>query len=385
MKGGVMAEVAKEEVFKKGLEGVVAGDSSICSVQGDVGKLYYRGYSIGDLAANCSFEEVTYLLLYTRLPTKQELKAFRKTLVGQMKLPKHVLAVLKKLPKETTPMEALRTGISALSVKEPEALGRPVEEQLPICVNLIAKFPAVVAAYHRIRNGQKPVSPKKSMGYAANFLYLLNGRAPTPEEESVVDADFVLHAEHSFNASTFAVRVTVSTLSDMYSAMTTGIGVLKGPLHGGAAQEVMVMLEKIDNPDKVDSFVRDALVKHEKIMGIGHRIYKVYDPRAKIIKARVEALSRQKGDTRWYTMLVKIEEIMAREKHLYPNVDFYSAVVYKLLGLPIDMYSPMFAIARSAGWSAHAVEQYSDNRLIRPVDHYVGPIDLQFVPINERH
>ncbi len=378
-----MPEQSIEE-FKKGLEGTVAGDSKVCLLDGSIGKLEYRGYKIEDLAANCNFEEITYLLLYGKLPTKHDLKDFSRKLAERRQLPKYVIKTMKALPNTMNSVEVMRTAISALSNNVEDARKLTMDQQLDQGITLIAQFPTAAAYYYRLKNGLKPIRPKKKLGHAANFLYMMSGNVADDYSIRAMDMDFVLHAEHSFNASTFAVRITISTLSDMYSAMNTGLSVLKGPLHGGAASGVMEMLGQIGSVDNVNNYIDNALANKQKIMGIGHRVYRTYDPRARILKKTAREISQSKNDMKWFEMCDKIEEKMLKEKTLYPNVDFYSAVVYKELGLPMDMDTAIFAIARSSGWVAHALEQYSDNRLIRPLDHYIGPVDLEFVPIEKR-
>ncbi len=372
------------EEFKKGLEGIVAGNSKICKVDGENGRLWYRGYTIEDLAQNCSFEEVTYLLLYEKLPNANELKDFSAKLAGQREIPDRVLTLMKTFPKAMNSMECMRTAVSALAEGEPDARFAKMDVHMASALSMTAKFPTIAAYQYRLRNGMELIHPDKSLSHAANFLYMITGKKPTDVETRSIDMDFVLHVEHSFNASTFAVRVTVSTLSDMYSAMTTGLGVLKGPLHGGAAEAVLAMLKEINDVGNVDAYVDKALANHEKIMGIGHRIYKTTDPRAAILKKMAQELSSKKNDMKWFNICDSIEKKMIKEKNLHPNVDFYSSVVYHMLGMPNDMDTAIFAIARISGWSAHALEQYSDNRLIRPVDNYIGPLNLKFVPLAQR-
>ncbi len=370
--------------FKKGLEDVIAGESKICKVDGKRGRLYYRGYSIEDLSTNCTFEEVTYLLLEGKLPNRKELARFTKELSSMRNLPKYVVEILEEVAHRTTPMEALRTAVSSLAGGDKDVEGITTDYHLAQGKSMVAKFATIVAYYHRINNKMEIVKPDPSLGHAANFLYMVTGKRPSEIEAMAMDQDLVLHAEHSFNASTFAARITVSTLSDMYSAMTTGIGVLKGPLHGGASEAVMRQLQAIGSVEKVEPYVKDALSKHRRMMGIGHRVYKVYDPRARILKKTAERFSKATGDMKWYNIADKIERVMFREKKLYPNVDFFSSIIYNGLGLPLELDSPIFAISRVSGWSAHALEQYGDNRLIRPLDYYTGPIDLKFIPIDER-
>ncbi len=373
-----------ETELKKGLEGIIAGNSKVCLLDGENGRLEYRGYKIQDLAAHCTFEEVAYLLLYGKLPTKGDLKGFVKTLAARRKLPKPVMKTLKSLPVTMNSMEAMRTLVSALGAGIPDARKLTAEQQLDQAVTLTAAVPVLSAYFYRVKNGLPLVKPSKKLSLAANYLYMVRGAEPTQEEARAIDMDFILHAEHSFNASTFAVRVTISTLSDMFSAMVTGIGVLKGPLHGGAASQVMGMLSQIGSASNVDTYINNALANKQKIMGIGHRVYKTFDPRAVILKEEAKSFSQKKGDMKWFDMADKIETKMLKEKGLYPNVDFYSAIVYHNLGMPAEMDSDIFAIARVVGWSAHALEQYSDNRLIRPLDNYIGPVDLEFVPIEKR-
>ncbi|MCW6160491.1 MAG: citrate synthase [Candidatus Micrarchaeales archaeon] len=370
--------------FKKGLEGVIAGESKICKVDGEKGKLYYRGYSIEDLAVNCTFDEVTYLLLEGKLPNRGELAKFTEELSSMRELPAYVVEILEEVAHKTTPMEALRTAVSSLAGGDKDVEGITTDYHLAQGKSMVAKFATIVAYYNRINNKMKIVKPDPSLGHAANFLYMVTGKRPSEIEAKAMDQDLVLHAEHSFNASTFAARITVSTLSDMYSAMTTGIGVLKGPLHGGASEAVMGQLQAIGSVENVEPYIKDTLSKHQKMMGIGHRVYKVYDPRAKILKKTAERFSKAMGDMKWYDIADKIEQVMFREKKLYPNVDFFSSIIYKGLGLPLELDSPIFAISRVSGWSAHALEQYEDNRLIRPIDYYTGPVDLKFIPIEKR-
>jgi citrate synthase len=374
----------KDVGFKKGLEGIIAGDSKVCLVDGTGGRLYYRGYAIKDLAENCSFEEVAYLLLYQKLPTSKELKEFRKKLAARRSLPKHVVKVIKDMPSATNPAEALRTGASSLGSGIADASKLTAEGQTDHGIALIAAFPVISAYFYRLSHGLKIVKPDKKLGHAENYLYMLRGTVPDAEEARALDMDMVLHAEHSFNASTFAVRITISTLSDMYSALTTGVGVLKGPLHGGAATAVAEMLKEVGSVSNVDKYVSDTLARHGKIMGVGHRVYRTYDPRAVILKNEARRLSEKKHDTRWFEIADRIEGRMLAEKGLHTNVDFYSSIVYGNLGLEPGLYSDIFAIARTAGWVAHALEQYGDNRLIRPLDNYTGQVDMPFVPIKDR-
>lgn len=369
---------------KKGLEGVVVAESKICYIDGANGRLYYRGYSIEKLAQTCSYEEIVYLLLYEKLPNKSELAWLSKELNRHRHLPKYIIAMMKTFCKGMTSMEALRTTVSALSCGDPDARRVSLQDHLHNGLALVAKFPTIVAYHYRTKHNLKLIPPHPKLSHAANFLYMLTGKKPDNISERAMDLDFVLHAEHGFNASSFAARVTISTLSDMHSALTTGIGTLKGPLHGGAAQAVMIMLSQIGHANRVEGYVKNALAKHEKIMGYGHRVYKTYDPRAKILKGMAKEISTKKKNTRWFEIAEKLEEAMAKAKNLYPNVDFYSAIVYHNLGLPLEFDSPIFAISRSVGWVAHSIEQYKDNKLIRPRELYTGSLDLEVVSLEKR-
>lgn len=370
---------------KKGLEGVVVAESKIGFIDGEKGALYYRGYPIQALAeARASYEEVAYLLLYGKLPLPSELDAFSTHLSRHRGLPQHIISMMRTFCKTMTPMEALRTTVSALACNDPDARKVSLDFHLHNGLGLIAKFPTVVAYFHRIRHRLEPVHPDHRLSHASNFLYMLTGKKPDPLSAEAINADLVLHAEHGFNASTFAARVTISTLSDMHSAITSAVGTLKGPLHGGAAEAVTTMLRTINHPENVETYVKNALAKHERIMGFGHRVYKTYDPRARVLKQLAYEISRKKKNMRWYEIADRIEQTLLREKNLNPNVDFYSSIVYHLLGLPLDLDTPIFAIARSAGWVAHCLEQYADNRLIRPRELYTGPLNLEYVPMEKR-
>jgi citrate synthase len=381
-----MSGQAEKVTFEinKGLEGVVVAESKIGLIDGMNGKLYYRGYSIEALAERCTYEEIAYLLLYEKLPNVKELKSFGDDLKRHRRMPKHITDMMRTFCKGMTSMEALRTTVSALSCGDPDARKVSTGAHLHNGNSLIAKFPTIVAHYNRIRRNQPVIHPDPRLSHAANFLYMMSGERPDALSERAMDLDLVLHAEHGFNASSFAARVTISTLADMHSALTTGIGTLKGPLHGGAAQAVMQMLNQIKDEKYAEQWVKSALAKHEKVMGFGHRVYKTYDPRARILKKMAKEISGKKKNMRWYLIADKVEEVMGREKNLYPNVDFYSAIVYHNLGLPMDLDSPIFAISRSAGWVAHCIEQYQDNKLIRPREYYTGPKDLEVVPIEKR-
>jgi citrate synthase len=368
----------------KGLEGIVAANTRLSDVKGEIGELIYAGYNINELAGKVSFEEVVHLLHENRLPNLAELAALKRTLAANRTLPGGVIDILRKFPKDAPPMHAIRTGISALGCFDPNADDDSLPNARQVSLKLIAQIPIVTAYFHRLRQGKTLLDPDPSLGEAANFLYLVDGEKPSPDKEKTLDLCYVLHADHGMNASTFSARVTIATLSDVYSAITTAIGTLKGPLHGGANEGVIKMLREIGSPDKVDAWVADALAHKKKIMGIGHRVYKTLDPRAPHLKKMAQTLSAQLGEPKWIQMSERIAEIMLREKHLNANVDFYSATVYYSLGIPTDLFTPIFAIARTAGWTAHVIEQLADNRLIRPQSNYTGPTGLKVTPIEKR-
>lgn len=369
--------------ISRGLEDVVVGYSSICFIDGHQGRLIYRGYDIRDLARSSTFEETCYLLWYGKLPNATELLQLKEKLVTRRELPAGLLRVLEDIPPSTSPMEVLRTGVSALSAFEPGVMKGP-ESSIGGALRLTAALPTIVAAYHRLRTGQRPVAPRSELSHAANFLYMLTGTPPSPDDARVLDVALILHADHEFNASTFSARVTASTLSDLYSAVTSAVGTLKGPLHGGANEEVMAMLHQIHDPSDVEGFITGKLARHEKIMGFGHRVYKVEDPRATILREYARKLAQDKGDSTNYVLLQKVQEVVLHEKGLYPNVDLYSGACYELLGIQRDLFTPVFAISRVSGWTAHVLEQYSDNRIIRPTSQYTGPVDLTYTPLDKR-
>ena len=368
----------------KGLEGVVAASTRLSDVRGDVGQLIYCGYDINELAGNVTYEEVVFLLHHNHLPTKQELAELKKSFAEFRELPEGVVDIIREMPKDTPPMHALRTGVSALGCFDTSCDDDSQHAQRRKALRLIAQIPVVTAYFHRHRTGKDLVHPDPSLGEAANFLYMINGEKPSKEAESTLDMCYVLHADHGMNASTFSARVTIATLSDMYSAITTAIGTLKGPLHGGANEGVIKMLQEIGSLDKVDAYIDDALANKRKIMGIGHRVYKALDPRAPHLKRMAQILCEKIGDKKWIQMSERIAEIMLKKKSLNANVDFYSATVYYSLGIPTDLFTPIFAIARTSGWTAHVLEQLADNRLIRPQSIYTGPVGLKVVPLEQR-
>jgi citrate synthase len=368
----------------KGLEGVVAAKTRISDVQGDVGRLIYCGYDIDELAGKVTFEEVIHLLHHNHLPNRKELVEYKERLAACRELPAGVIDIIKTLPKSTPPMHAIRTAISALGCFDTSSDDTSMDAQRQQAVRLIARIPIITAYFHRARQGKSLLEPDASLGEAANFLYLLDGEKPSAEKERTLDLCYVLHADHGMNASTFGARVTIATLSDMYSAITTAIGTLKGPLHGGANEGVIKMLQEIGSLDKVDAYVADCLAQKKKIMGIGHRVYKTLDPRAPHLKRMAQILSAKIGEPKWIQMSDRIAEIMLEKKHLHANVDFYSATVYYSLDIPTDLFTPLFAISRTAGWTAHVLEQLADNRLIRPQSVYTGPVGLKVLPVEKR-
>ena len=371
-----MTDSNSKPTSAKGLEGVVALESSICDIDGQIGKLVYGGYEIQDLATHCSFEDVAYLLWNGELPEAHQSEHLRRTLDAERTLPPMVKEVLSMTPEHANPMAVLRTAVSALALFDGEADDASPEANYRKAVRLTAQIPTILAYFDRTRNGLEPQHPLKGHSTATNFLYMLHGKMPIEAAEKAFDTCLVLHAEHGLNASTFAGRVIGATLSDMYSAISGAIGALKGPLHGGANIAVMEMLQQIEQSGKPPKeWVKQKLANKERIMGFGHRVYKTIDPRATILKDMMDRLTREGGDRKWYDMSLEIKEVVEREKGLYPNVDFFSASVYGTLGIPTDLYTPIFAMARITGWTAHLLEQWKENRLIRPRAAYVGPAD----------
>jgi len=376
------------EEIHKGLEGVVVTESDLSYIDGDAGRLTYRGYDIGDLAREASYEEVLHLLWYGHLPDRSELDDFADDMADAREVADGVTTTVEELADaEEEPMAALRTTVSQLSAYDPDADADPYDFEVtfPKGVRITAKIPTIMAAFGRYRQGKDPVEPRTDLGHAENFLYMLNDEVPDDVLAETFDMALVLHADHGINASTFSAMVTASTLADLHSAVTSAIGTLSGGLHGGANQNVMRMLQEVDDSDKDPlKWVKTALEEGRRVPGFGHRVYNVKDPRARILGEKSEALGEAAGDRRWYEMSATIEEYMAEEKGLAPNVDFYSASTYYQMGIPIDLYTPIFAMSRAGGWVAHVIEQYGDNRLIRPRARYTGPDAAEFVPLDER-
>ncbi len=374
--------------LQRGLEGVVVAESDLSHIDGDAGELIYRGYAIEELAREASYEETLYLLWHGELPTEAELAEFSDAMVDARDIDDGVMDIVRELAETgEEPMAALRTITSALSAYDPDGDADVTDAAANDRKSrrITAKMPTALAAYNRLRNGNEPVAPRDDLGHAANFLYMLNGEEPDDVLAETFDMALVLHADHGLNASTFSAMTTASTLADLHSAVTSAVGTLSGSLHGGANANVMRMLQEIDEADQDPvEYVKDAIDRGERIAGFGHRVYNVKDPRAKILGEESEALGEAAGDTKWYEMSVAIEEYITGEKGIAPNVDFYSATTYYQMGIPIDLYTPIFAIARSGGWIAHVLEQWEDNRLIRPRAKYTGDRDAEFVPLDER-
>lgn len=379
-----MSEVTTQPIAR-GLKDVIVDTTETSHIDGEAGRLVYRGYNIHDLAERSTFEEVTYLLLYKRLPTRSELDEFDAGLKAARAVPAGVIEVI-RLTQRAHPMDVLRTAVSALSAFDPDVASMSEEANLRKAVRLTAQTATIVAAHDRIRRGLEPVAPKDSLSHAANFLYMLHGREPDAEAARAIDVDFILHAEHGSNASAFAARVTASTLADLHAGVVSAIGTLKGPRHGGAAEAVMRMAMEIGEPERVDAYIAQMREQGEKIMGFGHRVYKVEDPRARHMRERGRLLGEKLGQPKWFQIMDRIQDVMAplAERGINVNVDFWAGAVYYLLGIPEDLFVPMFAIGRMPGWIAQVLEQWEDNTLIRPLLQYTGPRELAYVPIDER-
>jgi citrate synthase len=371
----------------KGLDDIFVKETRICFVDGTTGRLLYAGYDIRDLAAHSTFEETTYLLWHGRLPSREQLTPFSAELAAHREVPAELVALLKKLPKTMAPIDALRTAVSALSAYDPELNATSREANVRKGIRLVAKMPTLVAAFHRIRNGQRVVRPNPKYGAATDYLRMLMGRKPDKVTSRILDAALVLHADHSMNAGTFAATVAASTLADLYSCVAAAIATLKGPLHGGANEQAVKALLEIGSPDRADEYVAKTLASGDRVSGFGHRVYKTWDPRSLILAEYAKKLSERKGDMALYGVAKAVEEAVVRrlgDKGIYPNVDYYAGVVYQLLGLPPDLFPTTFAVARVSGWVAHVLEYWEDNRIMRPLDWYVGPREAVYVPIDRR-
>jgi citrate synthase len=373
-------------IVKEGLEDVVVATSEICFIDGQEGRLLYRGYDVDELVQHSTFEEVAYLLWHGTLPSRKQLEAHTKALTAtaNRRLPPKLVTMLRQLPKKTPPMEVLRTGVSALAHFDPDAEDSSREAILRKALRLTAQMPTLIAAWERLRRGKSPVAPNPRLGLAANFLAMMTGRRPSELAAETFDVALILHADHEFNASTFAARVTAATLSDLHSAVVSGIGALKGPLHGGANEQVMRMVEEIGKPERAEAWIKKALADKARIMGFGHRVYRVEDPRAKHLRRLATALGKQTGRTHDVEILDTVARVMGEEKKIYPNVDLYSGAAYACMGIPTDLFTPIFAMSRVAGWGAHVLEQHAHNRLIRPRAEYTGPPRQAYVPPDKR-
>jgi citrate synthase len=377
-------ESAAGSAVATGLRGVVAASSSIGDVNGEKGELIYQGLNIHDLATKSTFEEVVFLLWHGRLPKRAELDELRANIAASYELPQWVRGPIEHFPKDAEPMDTLRTAVSSLAFFDKESRDLSRAASMRVATRLTARFPTIVAAIDRARNGKAPIQPRPDLSIATNFLYMLKGEMPGEFDAHVLDVALILQADHELNASTFTARVVAGTLADMYSCVTAALGALSGPLHGGANTAVMKMLLEIGSVDNVESYIKEALAKKKKIMGFGHAVYRTEDPRATHLRRFSKEIGQRKGDTKWYEMTAKVEEVMKREKGLLPNVDAYSASTYYMMGIPLDLYTPIFAISRISGWTAHILEQYADNKLIRPRAEYIGPRNVPYVAIDER-
>jgi citrate synthase len=368
----------------RGLEGVVAAETQLCDLDGAHGRLAYRGYDIADLAQQATFEQVTYLLLHGDLPKPAQLDGFVVQLTAARGIPAELVQAFRLMPRDTDPMRALQAAVAVLGMHDPDATDNSHAANVRKAVRLTSQVATAICAHHRVRQGQDPVPPGAGLSHAANFLYMLTGQRPGPAATKAFDASLTLYAEHELNASTFTTRTIVSTQSDMHSAVAGGVGALKGPLHGGAGEAVMHTLMEIGEVGNVEAFTERALAARRRFMGMGHRVYKAGDPRAAILRGMAEEACRQSGQFKWYEIAVKLHERISKAKGLIPNVDFYSAPLFYSLGVPVDLFTPVIAAGRIAGWAANIVEQHDDNRLIRPRADYVGPARRAYVDITKR-
>ena len=372
-----------DKIVTRGLRDVAAAETKISFVD-PMGALYYLGYNINDLVERVCYEEVVYLLLHSKLPTKNELDELRSQLISEMKLPQAIINSIKSTPANSHPMEVLRTEVSHLSMYDPDPNYKSEQANKRRAIRLVAKVPTIVATLHRLRTRQQPVAPNEEFGFPENFLYLFRGKIADSEEKKAIDRFMMLHADHGFNASTFAARVTASTNSDLYSAVTCAIGTLKGPLHGGASEKVMYMLDDINTEEEVENYIQGMLDDQKKIMGFGHRIYRAEDPRTKHLRTIAENLCHRTNTMKLYNLCIRIENVVQQKKQIFPNVDFYAAVTLNALGVPFEYFTPFFASSRISGWTAHVLEQYKDAVLLRPSSKYIGKYGRPFVSIEKR-
>ena len=371
-------------VASEGLRGVVAAQSAIGDVNGEQGILIYQGYNIHDLAEHSTFEEVVYLLWNGRLPKADELAELKERLRRNYEVPAEIIQTMKTFPKDADPMDVLRTAVSSLDFYDKNGHGTDRDHAVKAAVRITGQIGTIAAAWDRIRNGKEPIAPDQNLSIAENFLYMLRGERADQDEEHIFDVCLILHADHELNASTFTTRVVAGTLAGMYGAVTAGVAALAGPLHGGANTNVMKMLLEIGDPSKIDTWLDEALAQKRKIMGIGHAVYKTEDPRATWLRRYSKHMGEKKGELKWFEMSQRIEQLMHEKKGMFPNVDFYSASTYYLMGIPLDLYTPIFAVSRISGWTGHILEQYANNKLIRPRAEYIGARDLKYTPIDER-
>ena len=374
-------------MIHKGLDNVYVKESRICFIDGEASRLFYRGYSIEDLAAHSTFEETAYLLIFGKLPNKTQLQEFVRRIESYRTLDPRLLQLIASFPTSCDPMDALRTAVSSLGLFDPSPSTESLEARVDKALQILAKTPTIIAAFDRLRNHRDPIAPQAGLSHAADFLYMLSGNTPDPYDAYVMDVALILHAEHEMNASTFSCTVAASTLADMYSIITSGIAALRGPLHGGANEAALQTVQEVGDPSNAERYVTQALAERKRIMGFGHRVYKTWDPRYRILKALGADLAVRRGQQKLYDTALAIET--SALKHLsgapiFPNVDSYSGVVFHMLGITTDLFTPIFAMSRIAGWSAHSIEYLESNRLIRPKAYYVGPVGLQYVPIEER-
>jgi citrate synthase len=382
-----LSTVKDPVVIHKGLDNVYVSESKICFIDGEASRLFYRGYGIEDLTDHSTFEETVYLLLYGWLPTKDQLEKFTKKIENYRVLHPSVLRLIHSFPKTSEPMDVLRTVISSLALYDPQPLTDDMDQKVEKCLQILAQTPTMIAAFDRIRNGKEPIQPKPGLSHAADFLYMLTGNVPDPYDVHVMDIGLILHAEHEMNASTFSCIVTASTLADMYSVLTSGVGTLRGPLHGGANEEALKAVQEVGEPSKAETYVVEALSEKRRIMGFGHRVYKNFDPRYKIFKSIGAELAKKKGQKELFETAVALENSALSHlagASIFPNVDSYSGVVFHILGIRTDLFTPIFVMSRIAGWTAHVIEYLQSNRLIRPKALYVGEIGLRYVPIEYR-
>jgi 2-methylcitrate synthase/citrate synthase II len=376
--------MAKEPKIYKGLDGVIVDETAISKVMPETNSLTYRGYAVQDLCEHCCFEEVAYLLWHGQLPTRSQLRAFKKDERSRRKISRDHLGVIQKFPKRAHPMDTIRTSVSYLGTTEVAWGGEPAEADMERSMNLLAKIPTMIATDYRLRKGKRRIAPRTDLSFSENFLNMCFGEVPPKQVVKAFDISLILYAEHSFNASTFATRVVTSTMSDVYSAVTAGIGALKGPLHGGANEAVMNMLLEIGHPDKADAWLRDAFARKRVVMGFGHRVYKWGDSRVPTMRGCLEDLARWKNDRKWLEIEDVLEDIMVKEKKIHPNLDYPAGPAYYMMGFDIDMYTPIFVMSRITGWTAHYMEQNAANRLIRPLSAYTGVKQRRVKPIAKR-